>query len=285
MVAVTSLTSDNLPQPAFLKGDSVKVLSRLASPAGFGLVLLLFLVLPFMSVSCEVPGASEPLGLDYSGANLTFGTDPEVQIPQELAELSEESDSPGSVTEEPPPDPGVQLLAIFTALFLLFGIGTVLIPRLKARLFGAAGIAGIALVLTVVTLVVAQSTLESSLLDEARETGAAETADGMPDIESVISDMIGSELGFWLVVVGLGLLALGNVGAALLGGRIRVPAFAGAPGAPAVSGEPPTEPGGAPPTVDPLTGQVLPEQSAEAPATPPADPPQSDPPQSGPAQS
>lgn len=264
MVAVTSLTSDNLPHPAFLKGDPVKVLSRVASPAGFALVLLLFLVLPFMSVSCEVPGASEPLGLDYSGADLTFGSDPEVQIPQELAELSEETDSPASVTEEEPPDPGVQVLAIFTALFLLFGIGTVLIPRIKARLFGAAGIAGVALVLTVVTLVVAQSTLESSLLDEARETGAAESVDGMPNVESVISDMIGSEAGFWLVVIGLVLLVLGNVGIALFGDRIRKPALAGAAGATAVAGEPPTAPAETPAATPP---------PADPPAAPPADPP------------
>lgn len=242
----------------------MKVLSRVASPAGFALVLLLFLVLPFMSVSCEVPGISDPVGVDYSGSNLTFGTDPEPEIPQELAELSEGSDT--SVAEEPPPEPGVQVLAIFTALFLLFGIGTVLIPRIKARLFGAATAAGVALVLTVVTLVVASSTLESNLLDEARETGAAESADGMPEIEAVISDMIGSEIGFWLVVIGLVLLVLGNVGAALFGDRIRVPALAGA-GAAAAPGEPPTEPAASPPTatVDPLTGQS--DDKPEPPAT------------------
>ncbi len=241
----------------------MKVLSRVASPAGFALVLLLFLVLPFMSVSCEVPGVSEPLGLEYSGADLTFGSDPEVQIPQELSELSEGSDSPASVTEEEPPDPGVQVLAIFTALFLLFGIGTVLIPRIKARLFGAAGIAGVALVLTVVTFAVAQSTLETSLLDEARETGAAESIEGMPDVESIISDTIRSETGFWLVVVGLVLLVLGNVGVALFslfGDRIRKPALAGAAGATAVAGEPPTAPA--------ETAAATPP-----PADPPADPP------------
>jgi hypothetical protein len=252
----------------------VKVLSRVASPAGFALVLLLFLVLPFMSVSCEVPGISEPVGVDYSGANLTFGTDPETEVPAELAELSEGSDAPGAVTEEPPPDPGVQLLAIITALFLLFGIGTVLVPRLKARLFGAAGIAGAALVLTVVTLVVAESTIKSSLLDEARETGAVETAEGMPEVEAVISDMIRSELGFWLVVIGLVLLVLGNVGAALLGGGRLRPAFVG--GAAAAPAEPVTEPATdtPPATVDPLTGQP------ESPETPPTDPPPSGPTQS-----
>jgi len=251
-----------------------------ASPAGFALVLLLFLVLPFMSVSCEVPGISDPVGVDYSGSNLTFGTDPETEIPQELANLSEGSDP--SVAEEPAPDPGVQVLAIFTALFLLFGIGTVLIPRIKARLFGAAGFAAIALVLTVVTLVVASSTIESSLLDEARATGAAESADGMPEVEAVISDMIGSEIGFWLVIIGLVLLVLGNVGAALFGDRIRIPAFAGAGGAAAMTGVPPTEPPTAP-AVDPLTGEVPPAApAAEEPVTPPADPPTppAEPPQS-----
>jgi hypothetical protein len=250
----------------------VKVLSRVASPAGFALVLLLFLVLPFMSVSCEIPGISEPVGVDYSGANLTFGTDPATEVPAELAELSEGSDAPGAVTEEPPPDPGVQVLAILTALIILFGIGTVLIPRIKARLFGAAGVAGAALVLTVVTLVVAESTIKSSLLDEARETGAVETAEGMPEVEAVIDDSISSEIGFWLVVVGLGLLVLGNVGAALLGDRrLRPPAFVG--GAAVTPAEPVAGPFATDPpaTVDPLTGQP------ESPETPPTDPPSSGP--------
>ena len=272
MVAVTVVTSANLPQLAFPKGDSVKVLSRVASPAGFALVLLLFAVLPFMSVSCEVPGAGS-IGVTYSGTNLATGSEPEPEVSQELTDAFEGlgGAAPGETSEEAAPDPGVQVLAILAALVILFGVGTVLIPRIRTRLFGGAAAAGVALVLTVVTLLVAQSNLESELTSEAQDTGVAEGVEGMPDVETVIKDMIGSEIGFWLVVIGLGLLVAGNLGAVFLGGRTPKLSFAGAP-----AGEPPTQPAAGPTEVDPLTGQVLapqPETPAETPPAPPADPP------------
>lgn len=240
-----------------------KVLSRVASPAGFAIVLLLFFVLPFVSVSCEVPGAGS-LGVNYSGTNLVTGSDPEAEVSPELTEAFEQlgGTAPGTgseSSEDEAPEAGVQVLAILAALVILFGVGTFLIPRLKARLLGAAAAAGVGLVLTVVTLLVATSNLESALIDQARETDA-----GMPEIEAAVGDIIGSEIGFWLVVVGLALLLLGNLGAALLGGRRPTLRFAGAAGATATPGE---QPAGAPPgtTVDPLTGQAMPSQPADPP--------------------
>lgn len=209
----------------------MKVLSRLASPAGFALVLLLFFLLPFLSVSCEVPGIGNA-GVDYGGANLVTGSDPTPEIPEELKELGAGTSGTGA-TDEPPPDPGVQLLAIITVALAAIGIGTVLISRLKPRLLSAAGVAVAALVMTIATLIVAKSNIEAELIDEARETGAAETTPGVPDIESIIDEIVNSEIGFWLVVVGLGLIAAANVGAALL--RTR----AASTGAVPVTGPPP----------------------------------------------
>src|SRR5262245_50140845 len=67
------------------KRSPVKVLSRVTSPAGFALVLLLFFLLPFVSVSCDVPGYGQA-GASYTGSHLVSGTDPEV--PAELRELA-----------------------------------------------------------------------------------------------------------------------------------------------------------------------------------------------------
>lgn len=199
----------------------MKVLSRVVSPAGFALVLLLFFLLPFVSVSCDVPGYGEA-GVDYTGSHLVSGTDPTPVVPAELEQLG--NDDPGNTPEqleEPPPDPGVQILAIALAVLAAAGVLTVLIPQVKARLFGATALAGTTLVLTVVTMLVAQSNLESSMLERARETGAAEVEPGLPRLTDAVQETIHTEWGFWLIVVVLGLVAVGSLGGALMTGRPR----------------------------------------------------------------
>lgn len=227
----------------------MKVLSRVASPAGFGLVLLLFFLLPFVSVSCDVPGYGEA-GVDYTGSHLVSGADPSPTVPDELQDLGSGSDSQDTL-DEPPPDPGVQVLAIALAALAAIGVLTVLIPQVKARLFGATAVGGATLVLAVVTMVVAQSNLESVMLDSARDTGASEVEAGLPRLTDAVAEMIHTELGFWLIVVVLGLIVLGTAGAGLLGGRPRMAAaggggFAGLPfaGGPGSAGGPDSAAGG-----------------------------------------
>jgi len=195
----------------------VKVLSRLVSPAGFGLVLLLFFLLPFVSVSCDVPGVGEA-GVSYKGSHLVSGAEPTAMVPGDLKELLGEAT--GANTDDQP-DPDVRLLAIVVAALAAVGVLTVLIPQLKARLFGGAAVAGATLVMTIVTMVVAQSNLETAVLAVAKETGAAETSPGMPTADDLADQMIHTEIGFWLVVVILVVTGVITGGAAVFGERLR----------------------------------------------------------------
>lgn len=236
----------------------MKALSRLASPAGFALVLLLFLFLPFLSVSCDVPGMGK-LGADYTGGQLAVGAEPEVEVPQGLQDMAEDLPGGGGDESEPPPDPGVQVLAIVTALLIAAGIATAVIPRVRHRLFGAAGIAVLAGVLAVVTQLVAQSNLTAQLEDEAGEMPDSGSGSMTPEFDAVAEEMIHTEIGYWLTLVGLGLIAVLSVGAVFKDKILpRSPAAAGGPppGAPGYGtppqgyGQPPggqPQPGHAPP--------------------------------------
>jgi hypothetical protein len=214
----------------------VRVLSRLASPAGFALVLLVFFVLPFLSVSCDVPGYGEA-GLTYKGTHLVTGAEPNTVLPAGLDELTNDPSSSANVT--PPEDgPGVRVLAIVLAVLAAAGVLTGLIPRVRARLFGAAAAAGATLIVTIVTMVVAQSNLESALIAETRnfdgdgQTAATGIADG-------IKEIVHTDVGFWLIVVILALIGLLSTGAALFGGRLRAAVSGGGGGPePGPAGEP-----------------------------------------------
>lgn len=226
----------------------MKASARLASPAGFALVLLLFLFLPFLSVSCEVPGVGS-IGADYTGAQLAVGDSPEVEVPADLREMAEELPGGGGEGAEPPPDPGVQVLAIIVAVVMAVGIATPLIARSRVRLFGAAGVAVVAAVLVVVTQVVAQSNLAAQLTEDAENLSG--DGAGVPDIDEVADQMIHTEIGFWLTVVGLVLIALISLVVAFRDKLLPKPATAGPDSA---SGAPPpfggTPPGDEPPPAD-----------------------------------
>lgn len=193
----------------------MRFLSRFASPAGFVLVLLLFFLLPFVSASCDVPGYGEA-GATYTGGHLVTGTDPEV--PAELQDLANDPESPTALTD--PPDPGVQLLAIGLAVLAAAGILTVLVPHLKARLLGGAALAAATLVVTVVTMSVAQSNLQDALADWARQTGAAESQDG-DRLQTAVTEVTHTEVGFWLMIVVLALITLMSTALGLLGDRLQ----------------------------------------------------------------
>jgi uncharacterized membrane protein YgcG len=197
------------------KGSLVKVLSRLASPAGFALVLMLFFLLPFLSVSCDVPGYQD-LDTRYTGSHLVSGVDPEV--PTELRKLADEADAPAQLVD--PPDAKVQVLAIVLAVFAAGGVLTGLLPRLRLRMLGAAATAGATLVMTVVTMAVAQSNIQSTLFDWMRETSVAE--DKPEQLEAGIDDLTHTEVGFWLMVVLLALIMLVTATLGLFGDRLRL---------------------------------------------------------------
>lgn len=200
--------------PSSSKGSSVRFLSRFASPAGFVLVLLLFFLLPFVSASCDVPGYG-PAGATYTGSHLVTGTDP--AVPDELKRLADDPESPAALSD--PPDPGVQLLAIGLAVLAAAGVLTALIPHLKARLLSGGVLAAATLVTTAVTMSVAQSNLQDSLLGWARETGAAENGDG-DRLQEAVAEVTHTEVGFWLMVAVLALITLVSTTLGLLGDRL-----------------------------------------------------------------
>jgi hypothetical protein len=198
------------------KGSLVKVLSRVASPAGFGLVLLLFFLLPFVSVSCDVPEYRQA-SADYTGSHLVSGARPE--IPAELRELAANPDAPAELTD--PPDADVQVLAIVLALLAAAGVLTVLIPQVKARLLAGTALATGTLAVTVITMFVSQAHLQSALIELVRRTGVAEQEDDLRRFESAASDMTHAEVGFWLMALLLAVLILTTGFVGLFGDRLR----------------------------------------------------------------
>lgn len=177
--------------------------SRLVSPAGFALVLLLFLFMPFLSVSCDVTGTGS-IGVSYNGAELAFGAHPAVEVPDGLEDMAGQlPGAPGS--GKPPVEPGVQLLAILVAVVLVAGAALPFVPRLahqmRHRMFGGAAVAVVAFAMMITTQAVAQSHVTSQLADDAREVGTGD-----------VGPIIHSEVGFWLCLVVLVVIALFSVG-------------------------------------------------------------------------
>jgi hypothetical protein len=184
--------------------------SKMLSPAGFGLVLLLFLFVPFLAVSCEVPGAGA-IGADYRGTNLVAGAEPDLEVPQDLQEMvSEAADATASA--QPAPEPGVQVLALIVALVLVVGMALPFVPRLvnqvRMRMFGTAALAVGAGVLMIVTQLVAQTNVAAELTRDARALGD----DDVPSADEIAEQVVHTEIGFWLSLVVLALIAMVSVG-------------------------------------------------------------------------
>ena len=181
------------------------ILARLGSPAGIGLALLLFLVLPFLSVSCDIPSIGE-MGATYSGADVAFGGEPTVEVPAEARDMAGELGT--STSADAPPDPGVAALAIVAGALMLLGIATAALPRLRTRLLGGGVLALLAAAAVVVTQLVAQSNLRTTMLSDAQQAGATDSPLGDP--EELVDQLINTEIGFWLTVVVLVAVAAAN---------------------------------------------------------------------------
>jgi len=181
------------------------VLARFASPAGFALVLLLFGVLPFASVSCE-GGELGSASVSYNGLDLATGTSPEVEVTgvEGFQELADEQQRALPVESGDAPD--VQWQTIVLAALLTGGI---LAMRLRAL---AAALAGVAAVLVVVIDLIARSNLISAVRTTAAEVGEGLTA---AEIDGLATEGVGRELGFWVTVTGLVVLAVYNLVAAV----------------------------------------------------------------------
>jgi hypothetical protein len=183
----------------------MKAFSKLASPSGFFLVLLLFLFLPFVSVACEAGSA------DYNGADLATGARPDVEIAPGLEDMAKEAAGPAGTDQMPAA--GAQVLAFVVILLLLAGIVLPLLPRLASqvryRMFGGAGFALLAGVLMIVTQDVAQSNIAARLAEISRRLpGSGQT----PGEDDIADRFVHSEVGFWLSLVVLVVIVLTSVG-------------------------------------------------------------------------
>jgi hypothetical protein len=189
-----------------------KVLSRLLSVSGFGLVLVLFFLLPFVSVSCEVPDLNGSAQVNYTGTHLVTGGQPELVTTGEFRPAEDSQD-------EEELDPGVQGLAIVLVVLAAAGLVMGLAPAAVARLGGAA-LAGATLVVTVVTLLMARANLKSTLLTQLQDVAGNTDPERL---ESGVDGALEVRVGFWLVVTVLVAVLLLNAGAALLSRRAREP--------------------------------------------------------------
>lgn len=194
----------------------MKVLSHFASPAGFVLVLLLFVLLPFVSVSCDVPGYGR-VGVNYSGYNLVTGADPD--IPDDLQRVASDPETPQELVN--PPDPSVQVLSIALVVLAAAGVLTALVSRLRARLLAGAVAAAATLIVTVITALVAQSTLRTALIDAVRGAGLADQQQTLHQVEAAADRLAHTEIGFWLMVVLLALITVVTGTLWLIGDRLK----------------------------------------------------------------
>jgi hypothetical protein len=189
-------------------------LSRLWSPSGFALAVLL-LLLPFVGVSCSDPDLGTLDG-SYTGFDLATGGTPQYDAAGPVADTA-------SIEQVVFPDPGVQVLAIMLIVLLAAGLATALLPTSRHRALAGAALAALAAALVVAIELVARSTLVTSMRELllARMDGVPQDLSAVAT-EEYLSDATGSRVGFWLVLVVL--LVIGAANAAL---GARRPAVAG----------------------------------------------------------
>lgn len=202
----------------------MSLVKRLLSPAGFLLVLGLFL-LPFVTVSCET-GVGE-IRADYSGVDVATGARPLLVIPPEveqmrrdLAEAFEDIGPPGEESKPveptkmkansqltPPAGTVPQVLVIAVAAVALAGLLAGFLPALRRRQQLTAATAGLAVVLLVAAEIVAQQNVTARIMDSAMEDipGSADR------INAVLPGLVGSGFGFWLQLLVLLLVGLGAI--------------------------------------------------------------------------
>ena len=130
---------------------------RVANPAGFLCVLGLFLLLPFVAVSCDTadqPGSKHHGAIEatYSGTAL-LRNETTVEPTGEFAGEPEQN----ARIYEPISKAGTpaRVLAVATVVLLLVGVATALIRSPRARLRAALALATIALVCIVLTQIFA----------------------------------------------------------------------------------------------------------------------------------
>ncbi|HEX6869515.1 MAG TPA: hypothetical protein VF163_00330 [Micromonosporaceae bacterium] len=176
--------------------DQRTLLGRLLSPAGFGLVLLLFF-LPFVTVSCG--GSEGHVDATFTGVDLVTGADPDL-----------DSDIFGTIDEGTTQqvlsffaeDIGVQPLALLSALVALLAMAAGLIRERLARHAIGAGLAVLSAALITATMLTGPDQFDRAIQARLHELG-----------DTIPATSLHPRYGFWLVLVVLAVLAAGHLGA------------------------------------------------------------------------
>ena len=170
------------------------LIGRLLSPAGFGLVLLLFL-LPFLSVSCSTDGGD--VVATFSGVDMLIGGEPDLVAPTSDAEAQEAQRTIVAVFHD---SLDAEPLAILAALAVLFAMATTLIGERLARHAIGAGLA-----------VVAAALLGGAYVRATGHVGDAIRAISEPP--DTLAYSVAPRYGFWVCVGLLLALAAGHLAA------------------------------------------------------------------------
>jgi hypothetical protein len=162
---------------------------RLLSPAGFGLVLILFLT-PFVTVSCTVESAT--VDSTFTGIDLVTGGTPDLTGPGVNNEFVQEVDA--LFADELDTD----AWALLSAIFVMFGMIAGLLRDRVARFAVSAGLASLAAVLAAVAVFRAPGRA-----DAIRQVFSEQ--------DTPVTVTVRPAYGFWLALGALAVLAVGSV--------------------------------------------------------------------------
>ncbi|WP_460392126.1 hypothetical protein [Actinophytocola sediminis] len=188
------------------------MLTRLWSPAGFVLVLLLFL-LPFVGVSCSADGVGS-MEAEFTGFDLVTGGEPTFDTTSPIADMvaSDQAEMPST---------GVVVPAVFALILVVAGAGAALVARPRTRALAGAAAAALAAVLLAVIQLFAESSLVNSIVDSSAVIAQSTPIDLAPVVdETYLADAVSARIGFWFCLGLLVLIAAGNL---LAAARSRAP--------------------------------------------------------------
>lgn len=185
------------------------LLGRLCSPAGFGLVLIFFL-LPFATVSCASPTDTVTVTVTVTGADLVLAGPPDVAITAAAdRDPAVEQELAGLIGDEMDLEP----LALLAALTVLGGMGVGVLGRPLLR-HGLAG--GLALT--------AGAFLVGAMLripgHVARFLARINDGTVLPVAAAPVTT---ARYGYWLALAALAALAVGHAAALVWAARRSTP--------------------------------------------------------------
>lgn len=186
-------------------------MSRVVSPAGFLLALLLFVFLPFVAVSCEDGDGFGSAEVSYRGLDLVTAADQEIRTTgtegfQVLVEQETEGTSTGAL-------PDVRLVAIVAGALMLLGA---VVSALAGRT-ATAWLAVLAAAAVVAVHQLATANLDTALRDAAVESRYTVNS---AQLDQLSEQTIETRLGFWATLGALALVLAFTVVSALRARRL-----------------------------------------------------------------